>query len=227
MPRVAPYVPNRDSLFATWAANFSTLLTASPTSYGQSSGTASAVATANAGWQAAYALVMSPATKTKASVQAKNVARVSALAVIRPVAVDISLNAGVTAANKQAIGVNPRTSTPGPITPPTTYPVLTIQAGAASQLYVRYRDSAASPSVKSKPYGVSHVELHYLVSASAITDPTLLTQIAALTKSPALIQFGALVSGTQQAYLAGRYLLANGKYSGFGPIVSFTVPIAA
>lgn len=223
MPALPPYVPRKDSDLDLWANNFSTLLTAAPATYGQTAGTASAVAVAYVAWHGAYLLVTSAATKTANTVSLKDAARVSLLATLRPVAQNISLNPAVTSGSKIAIGVNPRSSTPQPITPPSTYPVVTIQAGANLQLYVRYRDSAASPSVKAKPYGVQSVQLAYLVSATPITDPTLLTQQVALTKSPFLLSF--LTGG--QAYLAGRYLLKNGKYSGYGPIVSFTVPTAS
>jgi len=223
MPAVAPYIPPRDANLNNWLLNFSSLLSASPATYGQTSGTASAVAAAVASWTAAYTPVTSPSTKTAAAVQAKNTERVNVLAVCRPVAQNISLNPAVLTSDKIAIGVNPRTSTPVPITPPTTYPILTVQAGAANQLYVRYRDSAASPSVKAKPYGVQSVTVVYLPSATPITDPTKLTRFVNTTKSPLLLQFDPSDSG-QQCYLAGQYLLKNGKTSGFGPVVSFTIP---
>jgi hypothetical protein len=223
MAALAPYVPRRDVDLDAWAGNFSTLLTAAPATYGQTSGTAVAVAAAYASWHAAFLLVSSPSTKTAATVSSKDSQRVSMLATIRAVAQNVSLNPAVSSSSKMAIGVNPRTSTPSPITPPTTYPLIVIQAGANLQLYVRYRDSAATPSVKSKPYGVQSVQLAYLQSTTPITDPTLLTTHIAMTKSPFLLQF----TGGGQAYLAGRYLLKNGKYSGYGPIVSFTVPVAS
>lgn len=223
MPALPPYIPRRQADLDAWALNFSTLLTAAPATYGQTSGTAAAVASAYTAWHAAYLAVTSPSTKTANTVSAKNAAMVSLLATLRPVAQNVSLNPAVSSGSKISIGVNPRTSTPTPITPPTTYPIVTIQAGANLQLYVRYRDSAASPSVKSKPYGVQSVQLAYLVSATPITDHTLLTNVIALTKSPFLLTFAA----GGQCYLAARYLLKNGGYSGYGPIVSFTVPTAS
>jgi hypothetical protein len=222
----APYIPRRDTDLNSWLANFSGLLSATPALYGQTSGTAAAVASSVATWTAAYGLVTSPSTKTAATVSAKDTERVNVLATVRPVAQNISLNPAVSPTDKTAIGVNPRQNTPQPITPPTTQPILNVQAGASLQLYVRYRDSAASTSVKSKPYGVQFVILHYVTSATAITDPTLLTDKQNLTKSPALVQF-APADGGKQCYLCGQYLLRNGKLSGYGPIVSFTVPLGA
>jgi hypothetical protein len=225
MPALPPYMPRRDVDFDAWFANFSTLLTATPALFGQTAGTAAAVATAYSAWHAAFLLVTSPSTKTATTVSAKNSALVTAKAVVSPVAVNISLNPAVSSGNKIAIGVNPRTSTPTPITPPTTYPIVSVQAGANLQLYVRYRDSAASPSVKAKPYGVQSVQLGYGTSIVAITDADLLPNEVALTKSPFLLSFGS-GDGGKQCYLAGRYLLRNGKYSDWGPIINFTVPVA-
>lgn len=220
MAALPPYIPRRDVDLDAWALNFTTLLTAAPATYGQTSGTAVACAAAYTAWHSAFLLVTSPSTKTPNTVALKDTQRINLLATLRPVAQAISLNPAVSSGSKVSIGVNPRTSTPTPITPPTTYPILTIQAGANLQLYVRYRDSAADVSVKSKPYGVQSVQIAYGVSGTAIVDAdSLPTQVAA-TKSPFLLSFAA----GGQCYLAGRYLLRNGKYSDWGPIVNFTVP---
>ena len=64
------------------------------------------------------------------TVSAKNTQRVTMLGIIRPYANFISLNAGVASGDKTALGVNPRTSTPSPITPPTTNPVLYLQSAS-------------------------------------------------------------------------------------------------
>ena len=222
MPALPPYIPARDTDLNAWLGNFSTLLTASPTTYGQTSGVAAAVAAAVAAWDAAYAPVLSPSTKTAAAVAAKNSARVTVLANVRPVAQQVSLNPAVLTANKTAIGVNPRTSTPTPITPPLTVPILTVQGASNLQLILRYRDSAASVSVKAKPYGTAFCKVVYLVSPTPITDPSQLTTSIVLSKSPGVVTFAAGQVG-QQCYLAGRWLLRNGGQSGYGPIVSFTV----
>ena len=226
MPALPPYVPARDTDMNAWASNFSTLLTASPTTYGQTSGVAVTVAASYAAWLAAYTPILSPSTKTAAAVAAKNSARVSLLANLRPVAVAISLNPAVLTASKSAIGVNPRTSTPTPITVPSTYPSLLVQGGASLQLYVRYRDSAASPSVKAKPYGVASVRLNYGTSATPITDPTLLNNVVLFNKTPYLLQF-LPADGGKQCYMAGAYVLRNSKVSGYSPVVSFTVPVGS
>lgn len=222
MPALPPYIPAADPAFANWIDNFSALITADPATYGLLSGDATAIAAVTATWDAAYALVTSPMTKTANTVGAKNNARVSALATVRPYAQTISLNAGVTSAAKIALGVNPRQSTPTPITAPTTNPVLTIANGATLQHYVRYRDSTASPSVKSKPYGVVSIQIYAQLSATVITNPALITFSSNTTKSPFIQTWPGGTSG-QTAYYAARWVTQKGLVGPWSPIVSAAV----
>src|SRR5208283_1453904 len=104
MPAVAPYIPAKDSALDAWLANFSTLINASPSTYGLLSSDATTIAAAVLAWHTAYLLVTSTTTKTAQTVSAKNGQRVSVLAVIRPYGQQIANNAGVTSANKIALG---------------------------------------------------------------------------------------------------------------------------
>lgn len=224
MPALASYIPPRDADLNNWLANFSTLISASPATYGLLSSDAVTIATAVLNWTSAYTLVTSSSTKTAATVSAKNTQKVNVLAVVRPYAQTISLNPGVSSPNKIALGLNPRTSTPSPITPPTSNPVLLIQAGGNLSLIIRYRDSAASPSVKAKPYGVTQLQLYGQASATPITNPALLPLLQTVTKSPATITFASSAAG-MQAYLAARWAIRTGGLSPWSPIINFTVPI--
>jgi hypothetical protein len=223
MPAVAPYIPPKDAAFSNWFQNFSTLITAAPMTYGLLSSDAVTIAAQYADWIAAYNLVTSPSTKTAQAVSAKNTAKVTALAIIRPYAQQISLNPGVTSGNKIAMGVNPRTSTPSAVTAPVSNPVLTVQSASNLALILRYRDSSSSPSVKAKPYGVTQCRVFGATSLTPITDPTLLPLLATLTKSPGTVTFSPGSAG-KQAYLAAQWATRTGLVSPWSPMVNFTVP---
>lgn len=223
MPALAPYIPTKDADLDLWLANFSTLITAGPPTYGLVAGDATAIATAVANWAAAYALVTSPSTKTAQAVSDKDTQKTTVLGIVRPYAQQISLNAGVTSANKIALGLNPRTSLPTPITPPVTNPVLVVQSGSNLSIILRYRDSAASPSVKSKPYGVRSCQVFCKVSATPVIDPTEMFLKATATKSPLTVLFDPGDAG-KQAYFAARWATQKGEYSPWSPIINFTVP---
>jgi hypothetical protein len=219
MPVLAPYVPVKDAALNSWLANFSTLATASPSTYGLVAGDAVAIAAVVAAWAAAYALVTSPSTKTASTVAAKNAEKVIVLATVRPYAQAISLNAGVSSANKSAIGVNPRTSVPLPITAPTTYPGLTVVSQFPLNTILRYRDSMASPSVKSKPYGVIGCQIFAMTSATVITNPALLTFALVSPKSPLTLPWQSSDAG-KIGYIAARWVTRKGLVGPWSPIVS-------
>jgi hypothetical protein len=222
MPSLPSYIPAKEANLNTWLLNFSTLLSASPSTYGLGPTDAANVAADVAAWTAAYTPILSPSTKTAAAVSAKNSAKVSILAQIRPYAQNISLNAGVTSAAKTAIGVNPRTSTPTPITAPTTNPVLTAQSTSTAGTIIRYRDATASPSVKAKPYGVIGVQLFAKASVTPITDPNTLTFIENATKSPLTAALGSGAAG-MTVYFAARWQTRKGLVGPWSPIVSYVV----
>jgi hypothetical protein len=222
MPAVAPYIPTKQALFDTWFLNFSTLITANPMLYGLAAGDAVTIAADYTSWHSAYVLTTSPTTKSASNVSAKNTALTMVLPTIRTYAQQIANNPGVLSANKIALGLNPKTSTPSPVTPPASNPVLTVQSQSPGALILRYRDSAASVSVKSKPYGVTQLALYALQSVTPITDPTLLARVATATKSPFQFAPPAASKGLTM-YLAGQWVTRKGLVSPFSPVISFVV----
>jgi hypothetical protein len=219
MPQLPPYIPARNANLIAWLANFSALITASPSTYGLATGDATAIAAIDTSLAADYALITSPASKTATTVAAFNAAKAGDMPTIRGYAQMIANNAGVSSSNKTAVGVNPRTSTPTPITAPTTMPVLTAQSASTAGIIVRYRDSTASPSVKSKPYGVIGVQVYATASATAITDPTLLAFIANETKSPLTLSLPGTAG--KVVYMAARWQTRKGLVGPWSSIISY------
>ena len=178
-----PYIPNKDSEFNTWANNFSTVLTASPATYGLASTDATTVAAVVTAWNAAYALATGGSTRGPSSIAAKNAARVNAQTVIRPYATQIAANQGVTNPNKVNIGVTVRKVLPTPIPTPTTYPIITVIAGTPGEHTMRFADQN-SPALRAKPFGAIGCQIFGKASATPITDPTQLPYIQTSTKNP-------------------------------------------
>jgi hypothetical protein len=220
MPALPPYIPAKNAALVAWGLNFSTLITAAPATYGLTSGDATAIAAQYTAIAAAYALITSGSTKTASTVSAFNTEKINAIALWRPYAQAISLNAGVTSANKIAVGVNPRTSVPLPITAPATTPILTAQSASTAGIIVRYRDSTASPSVKAKPYGVIGCLIYAKASATVITDPTTLTYEGTQTKSPFTLSLPATAG--MIVYMSARWVTKKGLIGPWAPIISYT-----
>ena len=220
MPAIAPYIPSKQALLATWLTNFSALITAAPASYGLLSTDATTIASAVAAFNAAYTVITSPNTKTKAAVSNKNTAQVTVLQIVRPYAQQISNNPGVTSSNKIALGLNPKTSTPSAISPPASNPILAILSQNPGLVNLTYRDSLTSPNSKAKPYGVKSCQLYGMASATVITNPSALNQLATMTKSPFQFQFPVGYTKGATWYLAAVWQIQKGTQSPFSPIIT-------
>jgi hypothetical protein len=195
------YIPAPDSLFDLWLLNFSTLLTASPATYGLLAGDAVAVAAVQGTFAAAYALAITPGTRTSATIADKDAERAAAEAVVRPLAVRIILNPAVLNIDRVTIGVTVPSTVPTPIPAPTTNPTLILQSAAALVHTLQYRDSAA-PLVKAKPFGVVTLELYAQVGTTAGIDPDAASYINGYNKTPFQVNWPGAQRGKHATYWA-------------------------
>ena len=225
MAALPAYIPSRDSKLDLWANNFQTLIAANPALYGLMAADAVIITAAYDALARSVLARHVAEHENRDDRQRQKHARVTMLGIIRPYAINISLNAGVASGDKTASG-----STPGPALPARSHrrrptPCSTCRAQYLSA-YVRYRDSAATPSVKAKPYGVVQCQIFGKSSAAAITDPTTLPLLTTATKSPVVLNLSGQTVG-QQLYLAARWVLKTGGFSPWSPIINFTVVGAA
>jgi hypothetical protein len=215
------YIPATDGDFDTWIENFSSTLTANPTGYGLTAGDATAVAATTAAWHTAYLAATAGGTRGPATIAAKNTSRASALIIVRPYAVTISQNQGISDMMKTAIGVTVRKVTPTPIGAPTTFPILSVIAATPLQFTMRASDQN-SPDLRSKPFGAIGLQMFVTVSTTPITDPTILDFYANLTRQPMAIDFNSADAG-KTAYIAARWYTKTGLVGPWSAIHQFTV----
>jgi hypothetical protein len=209
-------------MFSAWLANFSSLITANPSSYGLMASDATTIAGYNTSWIAAYTPVTMASTKTPAAIAAKNTEYAMILPQLRKYAQQVANNAGVSSANKIALGLNPKTSTPAKITAPNSNPVLTIQSQSTGSIILRYRDSAASVSVKAKPYGVTACVIRGMVATAPPASPATMPILANATKSPYQLSTAGMTAGAT-LYLVAVWGTRTQNYSPVSPMISATV----
>lgn len=204
---MADYIPSTDSGFAAWLLNFSTLLTASPSTYGLTAPDAVIVAGQETAYSAALALSVDPGTRTPVTVAAKDAARAAAEFVVRPYAVQISQNPSVTNGDKVAIGVTVRSNIPTPIPAPVTPPGITLLM--AQPLTHQIQVKPVGSSNKAKPPGCIAIEIARSVGTVAATDPNQLAIIGQYGKTPLIQNFLAGDQGKICTY-AARYRTRSG-----------------
>lgn len=222
---MADYIPPTDAGFSDWLLNFSTLLTAAPATYGLAAPDAVAVDAENTAYQAAYIAAIDPGTRTSVTVAAKDAARASAEAVVRPFAVAISQNAAVLNDDKVAIGVTVRSTTPTPIPAPVVAPTLSLISAIIGQAQVQAKQGASTS--KAKPEGCIAIEVRRSIGVVAATDPAQLVTYGDFGKTPFLVGFGAEDRG-KVCTLSARYKTRSGPagkaQSGpWSELLSFTV----
>lgn len=202
-----PYIPNADQAAADWMENFTTLLTAAPATYGLLAGDASACQAASNAYIVALLIATNPATRTSPTIADKDAAKASALFIIRPYAVQISLNTSVGNMDKVAIGVTVRSNTPTPIPSPVVAPTIEFLGAIPLQQQLQIRQPGSTS--KAKPEGCIGIQVARTVGTVAATDPNQLTVIGTYGKTPMIQTFGAEDQGKKVTY-AARYVTRSG-----------------
>lgn len=202
------YIPPGNDAYDAWFRNFSTLITANPTTYGLVTGDATAIAAQYTSWHAAYLLAQNPSTRTTPTVAAQAAARSTTVAFVRPYAITISRNPAVTNDAKTAVGVNLPNTARTPVPPPTTVPALALVSAIHFQQTIAYKDTS-TPTTKAKPFGAIALELWIAKGTTPATDPSQATLYGSLTKSPAQIGFTSPDVGKFATYW-GRWSTKSG-----------------
>jgi len=194
-----PYIPAADADFNNWLLNFSNELTLAPVTYGLLAGDAVIVAGVTTTWTAAYEAATNPATRTGPTIAAKDAARASAEATVRPFAQRIRVNPAVTNEARATIGVTIAAFPPTPIPPPLTNPELSLVRMTPLTHVFSYAD-ATTPTSKAKPYGVKFCQVFVTVGIAPAVDPTVARFIGGFTKSPLQVTFDAADRGKVATY---------------------------
>lgn len=202
------YIPAADADFNSWLSNFDALLTADPAAYGETAGTAAAVAAVASTWAVAYALATDPSTRTSPTVAAKDAARFSAEQTVRPVAIRIRNNSAVTNAQRVDLGITVPKVVPTPIPAPTSAAILGLTNATPLVHQLQYSDSVL-PDGKAKPYGVIGIEIWRSIGVVPATDPAQTSYYGTATKSPFRSQFSSDDRGKVCTYF-GRWVTRSG-----------------
>jgi hypothetical protein len=169
VPTNADYIPQGDAALQLWAANYSSLITASPTTYGLIAGDATATAAALATYATQLTAATNPATRTSVTVAAKDSARATLVALIRSQVNKIQAVPTVTPTQKTSLGITVRSTTRTPVPAPTTRPLMTVVRSNGPVLDVRINDEL-TPDTRALPFGVLLCEVYIKLGVSPGTD---------------------------------------------------------
>ncbi len=158
-------LPRREADMMQWAKVFSQKLNAAPgpEHYGVTAAEAAGYAARLAEAQSAYALANDPNTRTTPEVARKDAALAELAAQSRVLVKVIKARPSVTDAQRESLGIAPRTvARKSAVGPPTEAPRVSLRGVRGWTALLRVTDPDA-PSRKSKPDGVSGAVVRYFV----------------------------------------------------------------
>lgn len=209
---MASYIPTRDVELGPWADNFRDLTTADPVRYGITAGQAAEIAPLVNTWDTAYATASNPATRTPASIAAKDSAKGAMIPVLRLYAQLIKANNGVTNEDKVSLGIHVNDPIPTPVPVPTSIPKLSMNAAFHLNQTLDIR-ATETPLSRAKPPGVAGLELARTVTLAADptpADPDAADFVGIATKNLKMLQYSADLVG-KRATFWGRWFNRKGE----------------
>lgn len=215
------WIPESDGPLDTFVNNFQTLIAAAPTSYGLVTSDATAITAAYTSWHAAFLAATNPTTRTHATITTKNLQKANVMGVIRGYGATIRANRAISDALKIGLGIHVRDTSPTPIPPPSTYPLLTIDSFNLGTLSLHAADQN-TPDKKARPAGTSGLLLFSVIATTPATDPTGLSFDAFLTKPKFQNTFDPSDSGKTVTYFA-RWTNGKGELGPWSPPVNIRI----
>jgi hypothetical protein len=205
---MADYIPGPDASFQAWQANFVTYANANLAALGLTAADMAPITAAQAAWASAFPAHIAAKQAAQAAKQTKDEARAAYLAVIRPLVRRLQASPQVSDAEKAALGITVRQE-PGPIGPPMTAPIVSIECGNRLQHVLRFVDSA-TPTRKAKPAGVIGVEIWNKVGTTPPSNESELRFVAVDTNSPYVMNF-PVADGGKTNYVWMRWVSPTGE----------------
>lgn len=154
----------KDADIVAGSANFSALLSASPTTYGATAAQATAFAALDAALQSAYTTAVSPTTRSPVNIEAKNLALQNMRASAINLAKIAYSTSTVSDAQLVALGLLPRSSRT-PIPAPATAPMIDVVSVGGNTVKLRLH-AAGDPTRRGKPDGVNGASVFSFIGAA-------------------------------------------------------------
>lgn len=215
-----PAFPRANAKCLAMMQNFARHISAGPSVYMLSAADAAGIQGAVDAFAAAYAVAMDPNARTKVSVAKKDEARNAAEQLCRQYYSLIKPNAGVSDADKIAIGVNPVNRGRTRVNCPQTLPALSILAATFGTHTLRYKDSLADGS--GKPFGATQLQLFVAIGDQRVGDPKEAAFYRGFTINPMGVAFDAKDDGKLATYF-GRWASRRGDVGPWSLPVSMRI----
>ena len=207
MASTLSFVPNNDDKLLAWSVNFSAKLTAAPVTYGMVAAQATQYSTAHTAFATALTATKNPDTRTKASVNTKDLAKASLMVLARGFGKMIQANPNVTDALKIGMGLTVRAK-PQPRPTPQTAPVIEVISVSGWTLKIALK-AAADEKTRGKPVGVNGANVFSFVGPTPPSDMSQWKYEGMTGKTTVDVELPSSVPGGSRVWLTAFWF--NGR----------------
>ncbi len=163
------FLPSRAADLVTWSTNFSTKITAAPTTFGLTAAQATAFAALHTAFATAFQTAQNPDTRSPTNIVAKDQAMASLKANARQLAGIVQKFPATTDEQRSELGLTVPDVDPSPVPVPGSAPGLSVQTVSGRTVRIRLKDTA-NPDRRGKPAGVSGAAVFSYVGAQPPED---------------------------------------------------------
>ena len=218
----ADYIPGADGAFDAWQSNFVTYATANAAALGLDPLVdIPPLTAAQTTWTTDYGANTAAQAAAQAARQAKGAARDSLVGVIRPLVGVLQASADVDDTERKALGITVPDTTPTPVGPPTTRPLVTVDTSQRLQHTIAFQDEL-TPTSKAKPEGVRGAQIWVKIGDPPPVDPNELTFLATDTRTPYVANFDG-ADGNKVAHYMLRWESTRGETGPWSETASATI----
>lgn len=216
-----PSIPRADAAALSMFRVFAGAISANYSLYGLSAADAAAIQTAVNSFDSASRIASDEATRTRVTICSKDNARISAEQIVRQFYSLIKPNAGVSDADKIAIGINPLNRSRQRMHCPASSPAIYVIGATPNCHTIRYHDTT-SPTTSRRPFGAVALQLFVAISDSRVTDAEQARYCGSYTRNPVGVEFRSENEGKIATYF-GRWIGRRGDAGSWSLPVSMRI----
>lgn len=218
------YIPDADSAFDSWQANFVAYVSAHFFDLGLPLVVATQLNTAKSEWELAFADHVAARAAAKAARNDKDAKRRAYIRLIREVTRRIQAHDNTTDADRAGLGITIPDTDPTPVGPPATRPVVKVDFSARLRHRIGFADEQ-TPTRRAKPKGILGAEVWVKLTDAGDpppAGPVELTFLMLSTRTPAVAEYRGEDAGKTAHYMV-RWLNRRGDPGPWSETASATV----
>lgn len=215
------FIPTSDADLIAWVNNFLANANANLATFGITAADLTTVQDAAANFETDFAANNAAQASAQGARQKKDDSRSALVALLRPLVRQLQARAAVKDSDRQALGLNVKSSTRTAAAAPTTRPVATVDTSQRLRHVISFVDEQ-TPGSRAKPAGTMGCEIWVKVGPTPPVDASECRYLATDTATPYTAEYDGADGGKIAHYML-RWINTRGERGPWSQTVSATI----